>query len=273
MTPFMFGPAARRLFGVFHPADERRATRSAVLLCAPFGHEALRVHRFYRVLADRLSRQGVAVLRFDYFGTGDAGGDDEDGDLDGWAQDIAEAHRELLRRSGALQISWFGARLGATLALRAAPQATPPVQRLLLWEPVLDGPAYLQALSRAHVDELALSHSLPEAGWTRALRKPDAFAGECLGFAISPALREGIAALRPHAPGRLGVQHVSVLAPPADAGAAQWTEAVHALQPGAQVSLAPLEHPLIWTSNPHANNEMVPAEALQRMMSEPHGNH
>jgi len=27
---------------------------------------------------------------------------------------------------------------------------------------------------------------------------------------------------------------------------------------------------MIWTSNPHPNNEMVPAEALQRVMAEIH---
>src|SRR5690606_12632912 len=148
---------------------------------------------------------------------------------------------ELLRRSGALQASWFGVRLGATLALRAAAQATPPVQRLVLWEPVLDGPRYLHELSRAHVDELALSHSLPEARWERAMRGPDAFAGECLGFAISPALREGIAALRPEAPERLGAQRISVLAPPDDAAAVQWARTVHTRQPGAQASLSHFE--------------------------------
>src|SRR5688572_1386655 len=135
MTPIRFGPTSRQLFGLFHPADERRAKGSAVLLCNPFGHEAMRVHRFYRLLADRLSRKGVAALRFDYHGTGDSPGEDDEGEMQGWTQDILEAQRELMRLSGARQLCCFGARLGARLALMAAPQAAGGVQKLVLWDP------------------------------------------------------------------------------------------------------------------------------------------
>lgn len=271
MTPLMFGPPSRRLFGLFHAADGARVSDIAVLLCPPMGHEALRSHRFYRLLALRLARAGVPVLRFDPYGTGDSPGDDEDGELDGWRRDIASAHRELAARSGAARIVWFGARIGATLALQAAAQADPRIARLVLWEPVLDGRAYLEDLREKHVAELELSHSLPDPGWRRSLRTdPKAFSDEAFGFALSPLLRTQIAALTPQAlalpPGLQGIELVAI-AKPDDARSRQWVAA----QSGrGTVRHVPLAHALVWTSNPSPGNEMVPAEALQRVMAEIH---
>jgi pimeloyl-ACP methyl ester carboxylesterase len=271
MTPVRFGPASRRMVGFFHPADERRATAHAVLLCNPFGHEALRVHRFYRLLAERLSRQGVTVLRFDYHGTGDSPGEDEVADMNGWAQDIVEAQRELLRSAGARHVAWFGTRLGARLALMAAPQAAGGVHKLVLWDTVFDGRPYLEELGRAQLEELERSHNLPDPGWRRALaRDPLAFAGECLGFAIPQRLREQLLALDAGQRCKLPGLAVRLLADPADAAAARWATEAQALNPAAQVSCTAFRHPLIWTSNPFASNEMVPAEALQTMLGELH---
>jgi pimeloyl-ACP methyl ester carboxylesterase len=272
MTPFHFGPPARPLFGVYHAPNGRAPDGRAVLLCNPFGQEAIRIHRFYRLLAERLSRQGMAVLRFDYHGTGDAPGEDEDADLLGWAEDVRVAHRELLRTSGAMHATWFGARLGAAVALAAAPKASPMVQRLVLWDAVLDGPAYLESLRHAHVDELELSHAIPDPDWRRALaRDPEAFTTECLGFAIPPKLRQQVVALNPETPGALTSQPITLIARPQDSAAHRWQQAVAGKHPGARISARPFDHTLVWTSNGSANNDLVPVEALQTMHGEIHG--
>src|ERR1051325_66360 len=51
-----------------------------VVLCAPLGYEQVHAHRSFRVLADQLAAAGVTALRFDYHGTGDSAGRDEDPD-------------------------------------------------------------------------------------------------------------------------------------------------------------------------------------------------
>jgi len=272
MTPIRFGPPSRRLFGLFHPADERTANGSAALLCNPFGHEAMRTHRFYRLLAERLSRQGVAVLRFDYYGTGDSPGTDEDGELQGWVQDILEAQRELLRRSGARRVVCFGARLGARLAMMAAPQAGAGMQRLVAWDPVVDGRPYLESLGQAQLEELEAGHIIPDPAWRRGLsRDPLYFSGESLGFAISGTLRAQLLELQPDSPCRLPhAVVVRVIASERDARVARWVEHAKAQNPQARIALSPFEHQLIWTSNPFAQNELVPAEALQKMVGELH---
>ena len=135
MTPLLFGPDHRRLFGVYHAAAS--GTRGVVLI-PPLGQEALRAHRALRILADALAQSGWHVLRFDPYGTGDSGGDDEDVTLAGVVSDVAVATLELQAVTGARQMALGGLRFGATAALLAAP-TLPSVRALLLWEPVVYG--------------------------------------------------------------------------------------------------------------------------------------
>ena len=64
--------ASQQLLGAFHVAQRLQPRSTAVLLCNPFGEEASRSHRTFRVLATQLERTGFSVLRFDYSGTGDS---------------------------------------------------------------------------------------------------------------------------------------------------------------------------------------------------------
>ena len=267
MKPLLFGPPSRRLFGLYHAPEGPKPSDTAVLLCAPMGHEALRSHRFYRVLAIRLARRGMAVLRFDSHGAGDSPGADEDGELEGWRADVGEADRELRARSGAKRVIWFGARLGASLAVQAASVPGTQVDKLVLWEPVLDGAAYLQALRERHVKELEWSHALPDAGWRRAmLRDPDAFIDEAFGFAISPLLRRQLLALTPTDLVLPSGAEIVVVAKPDDRATQGWVAQQAAA--GRHARCLALAHSLIWTSNPFPNNAMVPADALQHIAGE-----
>ena len=270
MKPFYFGAQHRKLFGVFHAPEDGKAARSGVVLVPPFGHEALRVHRLYRLLAERLARQGVAALRFDFYGTGDSAGDDEDADLQGWASDVGLAHRELLRSIGSdRRITWFGARLGASVALRAAPHAFPRVHRLVLWDPVLDGRAYLAQLGIAHVEQLELAHFVPDTRWRRAVeRDPLALSSECLGYAVAEPLRQQILELKPNVPPAAPNCAITAIASALDTPTSHWCDAVGAAHSQTALRFVQFEHSLVWTSDPFANNELAPAPALQKMLAE-----
>ena len=113
MTPVRFGSETREMLGFYHGPARAVADAPAVLLCSPFGPEAIRSYRMMRLMADRLSASGRAVLRFDYHGTGDSPGEDDAASLPGWAGDVCSAHRELVARSGKSSVSWVGLRLGA----------------------------------------------------------------------------------------------------------------------------------------------------------------
>ena len=97
---FHFGSAERYLVGTLHYTPRLRRRSAAVLLCNPMGEEAARAHRLYRVLATQLERAGYAAQRFDYVGTGDSAGSDEDATVASFRDDIELAAAELSRRSG-----------------------------------------------------------------------------------------------------------------------------------------------------------------------------
>jgi uncharacterized protein len=193
IQPIHFGMPDRRLFGIFHAAAPSSAPQAGVVLCNAFGQEAIRAHRMMRVLAERLARAGHCVLRFDYFGTGDSMGDDLEGDLVGWASDVREADRELCERAGTSRTIWIGMRLGATVAVLAARDGPDELERLILWDPVIDGDRYLKHLREKHVASLEDAFSLmPRPAPSALARDPTQFRDEAIGFALSPLLQRQV---------------------------------------------------------------------------------
>jgi pimeloyl-ACP methyl ester carboxylesterase len=181
---FHFGESARPLYGVYH-APEARQTGPAVLLLNPFGEEAIRAFRIYRLIAERLARAGVATLRFDYEATGDSAGDCAKASLSLFEQSTLAAHEELLDLSGASSAIWIGLRLGASVALRAAARAE-RLAGLILWDPISVGAEYLRELAAGHQAALRALLS-EEAGAAPIL-------GEALGFEIPPTLENDLRA-------------------------------------------------------------------------------
>jgi pimeloyl-ACP methyl ester carboxylesterase len=147
VTPFYFGSGQRRLFGIYTPGQRGAGRERAVVFCHPWGVEYLRAHRSMRQLATQLTRAGVHVLRFDYFGTGDSGGETCTGDLAGWRADIVAAIEELRDTSGVERVGLLGLRLGATLAAGVAAEHKGEVDSLVLWDPVVSGVEYVREIS------------------------------------------------------------------------------------------------------------------------------
>lgn len=265
IQPFHFGTPGRRLFGIFHPAEGSPAvTKPGVVLCKPFGQEAIRAHRMMRILAERLARAGHPVLRFDLFGTGDSMGDDLDGDLDGWACDVLEADRELRSRTGDSATIWIAMRLGGTVALRAAHQAPDGLVRLILWDPVLDGERYWRHLRERHVTSLGEAFSvMPTPTPAEVALDPDGYRDEAIGFALSALLRKQVGVLNPSThcwPAR--PLSIVVLTDPGDADGRDLITACSG-HPG-RVQAVALSHGTDWTSD-SADGALVSGPALAQL--------
>jgi pimeloyl-ACP methyl ester carboxylesterase len=118
-------------------------------------------------------------LRFDYFGTGDSSGEGLEGNIPQWKRDVGTAARELIDMSGVRGISLVGARLGAALAAQAAMDDI-HLRDVVLWDPVINGRAYLEELKALQ------RHLFPSKA--DELEKN----GELLGYPISAAMVAGI---------------------------------------------------------------------------------
>lgn len=259
MNPFRFGPAARQLYGVFHPAAPAQQRGVGVLVCNPLGQEAVRFHRMLRVLSDRLAGRGIGVMRFDYFGVGESAGDDEDGELSGWRDDVLSAHAELLRRARPTRIIWLGARLGATLAALASSALPEPVDRLILWDPVVDGRRCLNELGMAQARALAEAsgRSAPSATTSMPI------AGEALGFGMGASMLEQIGRLVPADLQAAKARRVTLVLPPDHA--AGTSLAPHLREAGLDTHVAEFSHVFDWSSEEALSTALVPAPVLEML--------
>jgi pimeloyl-ACP methyl ester carboxylesterase len=177
-----------RLLGSLHVVQR---ARDAVLLCNPFGEEAARSHRTFRVLATQLERIGVSAMRFDYSCTGDSRGDAGDASVAGWLADIAIAAERLRSETGVTRLTLVGLRFGATLAALAS-QALAP-RHLVMWDPIIDGSAYLAELADHH--RAYMREEIGEAWRGRAHVRSDTTPTEALGTPVSAALAAELAAI------------------------------------------------------------------------------
>jgi len=152
VNPLYLGTAARRLFGIHEPAAAARESRiRAALLCYPLGQEYIYAHRSMVHLASKLATRGFHTLRFDYFGTGDSGGEESDTDEYGLMCDVRTAIETLKEIAQAPKVTLIGLRAGANIAAKTAISSPAEVERVILWDPI---PATQQVLGGAPVLEI-----------------------------------------------------------------------------------------------------------------------
>jgi amino acid adenylation domain-containing protein len=184
---FHFG-SGDSLYGALH-GENVTGVEHAALICAPLGHEYVRAHFILQRLARKLADAGVPVLRFDYYGCRDSLGESHEATLARWQQDVVEAHRTLVQRTGAKRVTAVGVRLGATLLANVARQLQP--SKLVFWDPVERGSEHLAQLCAAHQRYLRaapfLSLRARLAGWLPGRR-------ELLGVTYSRAALAELAA-------------------------------------------------------------------------------
>jgi alpha/beta superfamily hydrolase len=185
VQPFYFSVPEAELFAVYHEPQSGAARQSAVLLCYPLGHEYVNAHRAYRQAAMMLSEAGFPVLRFDYAGCGDSGGCSEQASIELWLRNVTQAVAELQAKSRASRLCLVGVRLGATLAMLAAANGA-AVESLVVWDPIVNGNAYLRELAGFHKRVLDRAETVSRGG-----TRPPADDGLSL-FGFGAPLRHGL---------------------------------------------------------------------------------
>lgn len=187
MEPTFFGDQEAPLFGIYHPPLQTPVKGNAVLICYPLFQEHIRTHRALRQLAEQLAKTGSHVFRFDYYGTGDSAGSLDEVNLTDWLENVATAEKELKEISGARYITLIGLRFGATLATM---HRSKYLNKLILWDPVIDGKKYIDDLTSLHSRLLVDSDRFPKP----RERVDDDSAKEILGFRVSDVLSQQIQA-------------------------------------------------------------------------------
>lgn len=256
-----FGANGRSLLGTLHFSPRLHAGSAAVLLCNPFGEEAARAHRAYRVLAGKLQDAGYAALRFDYSGTGDSSGEAADCTVEEWLDDLEAAIGELRRQSGSPRVVLVGLRFGATLAALCAQRQQLRGAHLVLWDPVVRGDRYLEELAGMH--RAYMNEELGER-WHAPPNDGGRFPAEALGMPVGDSLASqmagiDISATLPRA------NHVTVLST-RDSADMQRLRSQWAACPALRW-IGVIEG-TSWNSDAALNSALVPAKEIATIVSE-----
>jgi alpha-beta hydrolase superfamily lysophospholipase len=185
--PIYFDSNGHTLFGWFQGPPAAFLADVGLVICKPFGYEAICAHRSLRAFADAAAALGVPSLRLDYLGTGDSAPIDLEADqVEVWRRDVAAAAAELRRRTGVRRVCLLGVRLGgllATLATDECGESTP----LVLIAPVVSGRRYVRDLRTTRLAALMGMNVSPES--------PGASSGsmEVSGFTLSAATLAALA--------------------------------------------------------------------------------
>ena len=252
--PIYFGKN-RRLFGLHEPAATHPGRDCGVVVCAPVGQEYVRCHRVSRQLVLRLRRKGFATLRFDYSGCGDSIGEMEQAGLDDWLDDISAAVDYLRARYST--VSLIGLRLGATLGLLTGLRRR-GIDRLALWQPVVDGSRFLAELQGQH-EAFEDRH-----GWSRGeslTLSGIKDATELLGFAFSGAMMREIAEIDLGSLTDLQASRVLLLA---NADGADVQQLRRKLGETTRLDYELIPEPQLWAADPY--DMVVPQQSIQAVV-------
>jgi pimeloyl-ACP methyl ester carboxylesterase len=190
--PFYFGPPERPLFGLLHRPDapSARARRVGLVVCTPFGYEAICAPRALRHLAIGAAAASLPTLRFDYDGTGDSAGSDWDpARLGAWIRSVHHAIDALREETGVTDVALVGLRLGALVASLAALERT-DVAGVAAIAPVASGRAYLRELKALQL-ALHLEPPPPDAAKREGVE-------EAIGFVLTAETRAELGAVDLH---------------------------------------------------------------------------
>ena len=149
--------ANNELYARLHEPSQAQSPRGAVLLCNSIFTEANNIAWAYNRLGSLLASEGYYVLRFDYYGSGNSWGEDEDGNPERWQHDIATAAQKLIEVSGFRNVSVVGFRYGATLAANLSTSSLSgiSVDKFVLWEPVTNSREYISLFENNYLNLIA----------------------------------------------------------------------------------------------------------------------
>lgn len=221
----------------------------------------MRAHRIYRVLATQLDRNGYAVMRFDYGGTGDSMGDGEDVTIESCLEDVAMAVEHVRGASGATKLVVIGLRLGATFAALATSRGALRARHLVLWDPVVEGGAYLRELGAMH--ERYMRQEMGDAFEREARSSPDGVPTESLGAPISAALACELRALD-LASEALNADHVTIALTSSTPAVARLRER---LPESPAARWLDMPGTAAWNSDAALNAATVPTEVVQALLA------
>jgi exosortase A-associated hydrolase 2 len=258
---------AGQRFCLFHPPQRELA--GLVVYVHPFAEEMNKSRRMAALQSRALAGAGYGVLQFDLRGCGDSSGDFRDATWQGWADDVVQACRWVMRQGDAPLWLW-GLRAGCLLAVEAARRLDAGCN-FLFWQPATRGQPLLQQFLRLKVANDALAGHASGAMRSLRQRLAEGHAVEVAGYELPAGLAAGLEAatlVPPAGPSRLEWLEISAredaaLSPQAQDTLALWRRA------GAHANAATVTGPSFWQTTEIEDAPALLAATLQAVSHSP----
>lgn len=178
----------------FAPCD--KSTNKCVLHIPAFAEEMNKSRHMVAHQAQAFCEQGYSVLVLDLLGTGDSQGDFSEATWPVWLNNI-EVAIDWLINMGNESISLWGLRSGALLAMDFLNLYPGKIDRLICWQPVLNGEIFIMQFLRLRIATAMMDkNALKEK--TSDLKKMllDGKSVEVAGYMLNPELIKPMMVLR-----------------------------------------------------------------------------
>ncbi|RDE24821.1 hypothetical protein DV711_04345 [Motiliproteus coralliicola] len=213
------------------------AGRHVWLYLPPFAEEMNLSRAIVARQARAFVESGEAVVCLDYLGSGDSELELDQTDLDCWLDNIRAAVI-WLQQQGAASVGVWGLRFGALMATTYLEQrgtnGYQPIDRLLLWKPVLDAKTMMGQFFRMRQVADSIK-GLPKVNWQERVKQGETV--EVAGYPVSTNWLRSISELRMrdqiglHMPQTIWLEAASdKISPAVDKVAQLWPEAGLTLQ-------------------------------------------
>lgn len=193
LIPEFLNSPQGRIFTISH-ANRKCNSQQAVILVPPFAEEMNKSRRMLTLVAEALAGQGYHVLLLDMYGTGDSDGNFSDASWKGWLEQLDCCIDHVKRRYGIDSYSLLGVRSGALLISEYLSHPQIGLNKLIFWQPVVDGANYLNQFLRLRLAASMLaSGEGKESGKELKQLLANGEEVEVAGYGLRLAVSEGLA--------------------------------------------------------------------------------
>jgi exosortase A-associated hydrolase 2 len=160
IKPFFLPGKAGKLFSIYYSPATISSSTKVFLHIPAFAEEMNKSRRMVSLQARKLAEQGHAVMLLDLFGTGDSEGDFSEATWSLWKKDIDNACLWLAQQ-GFQSVNLWGLRSGVLLAIDFLRDTKSKVDKLICWQPVLNGETFIMQFLRLRIAAGIMNSSAP----------------------------------------------------------------------------------------------------------------
>ncbi len=149
ITPLFIPNEQGLLFAMYFSAASSKSSQCIIHIPA-FAEEMNKSRHMVAMQAHAWAEQGISVLVLDLWGTGDSQGDFSEATWGSWLKNIGTAVA-WMKDKQYTSINFWSLRSGALLALDYLQQYDSTIDRLICWQPVLNGEQFVMQFLRLRV--------------------------------------------------------------------------------------------------------------------------